>query len=300
MVCWMKRMLFVIAVCLLVLIQTTSVADEVVLKNGDRVTGEVVEEDEAGVTVETDSMGRVTIARDSIDRIAVEGEEPEVTDEEPRQWKGEVAAGANRSTGNTETEELSISAEASKITEKDEINFKGSSYYSSSKGAMDAQKWYVMGRYGRKIWNRKWVSFSRLEADHDKFAGIYYRLIPSAGLGYWFADTPEWKAMTESALGYEITDYNNDTGDTEEPVLILRVFVEKTFSAGLKISNDTSVYPSLEEPGEYRVHSETAATEPLGNGVSIRLSYVVDHDSDPPEDLEETDTRLMASVVYSF
>ncbi len=289
-----------IAVLSLAFSHTPALSGEVVLKNGDRISGEIISEDEESVTIETGALGELTISKEFVEKVIVAPEAEPEPEEKPKLWQGEVAAGLNRSSGNTENIEFTVSFDAGMKTESNELTVKGDGYYSSSEGEMNAQKWYSMARYARKVWNRKWDNFYRLEADHDKFAGIDYRLIPSTGLGYSFVDTPEWKVLVEGAIGLEHTVYNDETEDTDEAVFIARVLLEKTFAAGLKITQDTSFYPSLEETSEFRVHSESALTNPLAGGLSLRLSFIVDYDSDPPEDREETDTRLVTSLLYSF
>jgi putative salt-induced outer membrane protein YdiY len=227
-------------------------------------------------------------------------EEAAETEEKPNPLEGEISAGFNQSTGNTENVEFSLSFDANRETSNNEFRIKGDGYYSSSEGEMDAQKWYTMARYARRIWNDKWVNFYKFEADHDKFSGVDYRLLPSVGVGYLLRDTPEFRVMVDGAIGLEKTTYNDGTEDTDEAVFIGTISFEKTFSGRLKASHETSLYSYLDESDEYRIHSESSLTNPIANGLSMRLGLIVDYDSNPSEDRENTDTRLMTSIVYGF
>ncbi len=262
-----------LSIVLLVSLAAWLFADEIILKNEDLTSGKKVSEN---------------------------NEEAAETEKKHKLLEGEISAGFSQSTGNTENVEFSLSFDANREIGDNEFEIKGDGYYSSSEDEMNAQKWYAMTRYARKIWNKKWTNFYKLEADHDKFSGIDYRWIPSAGIGYLFCDTPEWKLAVDGAIGLEKTIYNDETEDTDEAVFIGTISLEKTFSGGSNISHETSVYPSLEEKGEYRIHSESSFTNPVGNGLSLRLSLIVDYDSEPPEDREKTDTRVMTSLVYGF
>ena len=99
--------------------------------------------------------------------------------------------GYNKSSGNTQNSQLSMSLYANRKTDHDEFTIKGNSLYSSSNNNMDAQKWFASMRYAFSFRERKWYNFYKLESDHDKFANVDYRIVPSAGIGYWFSDRPD-------------------------------------------------------------------------------------------------------------
>jgi len=220
--------------------------------------------------------------------------------DEAKLWSGDISLGYNKASGNTENSQLSVSGYANRKTDDNEFTSKGNAYYSSSEREMDTQKWYGMARYAFSFWGRKWYNFYRLEADHDKFADIDYRLIPSAGLGYWFSDTPDWKFMVEVGGGFEHTNFKGATEDSNEAVLIPRVFLEKKLFDRSRISEEVFFYPSVSETGEYRIHSETKFTNPINDNMALEIGLIDDYDSDPPGDTKRNDVRLISSVKYTF
>ena len=86
---------------------------------------------------------------------------------------------------------------------------------------MDTQNWYGMLRYAFSFWERRWYNFYRLEADHDRFANIDYRIVPSCGIGYWFSDKEDYKAMAELAAQY---GYNIDATEIAKRRATIRTF----------------------------------------------------------------------------
>ena len=281
-----------------------ALADEVHLKNGDRFTGTVVSEDDSVVVIRTEAAGEISIDKNSVDKVVVDqvpvAAEIVEKKEAPDLWSGEVTAGVAKSGGNTDTLEAKAGFAALRKTEGDELKLKGTGDYSETDGEEDAEAWAASARYGFDIFDGKWYNFYSLEADHDKFAAIDYRIVPSIGLGYRVVDNEEWKLTLDAAAGYEYTEYNDGTENTEEPILIGRSIFEKTFLGGSKLSNETAYYPTLDDFGQYRIKSETSFTNPLGDSLSLRLSFVVDYNSEPPEGIDKTDTQLISSLVYSF
>jgi len=217
-------------------------------------------------------------------------------------WQREISAGYDRTSGNTHASQLTVSGHINRNRKHiDEITLKGETYYSSSARKMNAQKWHGMGRYAFSFGqDKKWYNFYKLEGDHDRFANIDYRLIPASGLGYWFFDSAETKLLLELAVGLEHTDYRDQTKDTDEIVLIPRVFFEKTLFGKSKISQNVYAYPQVEDFNNYRLHSETTLTSPVTEGLSLRLSLIDDYNSNPPAATEKNDIRVVSSLAYSF
>lgn len=215
-------------------------------------------------------------------------------------WQGEFSLGYSKSSGNTQSGQLSTALSANRKTDSDEFTIKGSSFYSSSERKMNAQKWSGMVRYAFSFWEKKWYNFYKLESDHDRFANIDYRIIPSIGIGYWFSDEPDWKLMMELATGLEHTDFKDDTEDSDEAIAVTRLFLEKKLFGNSKIKQDLYVYPSIEDPSEFRIHSETTFDNPIDDKLSLRLSLLDDYDSEPAKNAKKNDLTFTSSLVYSF
>jgi hypothetical protein len=62
----------VVLVGCLLLIALPSIADQVVLKNGDRITGEIVKKDAANLTFKSDVFGLVTLPWDKVESLSAE------------------------------------------------------------------------------------------------------------------------------------------------------------------------------------------------------------------------------------
>lgn len=215
-------------------------------------------------------------------------------------WEGEISAGYNRSDGNTETSELSTSLMLNRKREVDEFTVKGNVFYSSSDGKMDAKKWYSMSRYAFGFFGNKLYLFAKMEADHDRFANINYRVMPSGGIGFWISDTEDFKAKVDVGIGLEHTDYRDVTGDTSELTLVPSAFLEKKIFGESKITENVTCYPSLEDSANYRLHSETSFVNPINDKLSLRLSFIEDYDSSPATGTKKNDIRFTSSLVYVF
>ncbi len=280
-------------------------AAQIHLKNSDKISGEIVSETEDIVVIKSEATGEITINKDYVDKIVVNEIVEEISQEaKPAeslpQWEKNISVGYNQTSGNTENSQLSTKLVVHRKTDDDEFHLKGDTFFSSTNKKMDAQTWNGMTRYAYSFWERKWYNFYKIESNHDKFANINYRIIPSTGVGYWLADTDDFKAMGEIGIGAEYTNYIDSTKDETEPVLIPRAFLEKKLFKDSRISEDVYLYPSLADAGKYRLHSETVFTNPISEKLSLQISWINDYNSEPSAGTKKTDMKILSSLVYSF
>ena len=220
--------------------------------------------------------------------------------EEAKPWEKEISLGYNQSSGNTDNSQLTVSGAVKRAWENSEFSSTADVYYSETDNKMDSQKWISATRYAFDFGEDKvWFNSYQLTVDHDRFADIDYRILPAAGLGYWFSKDDDFKLMSEASLGYQITEYRSGKADEEEAVFIARGYLEKKVWDRATFSEDLSFIPSLEE-GSYRIKSETKFTNPISADMDIDLKYIVDYDSDPAEGKTTTDTRFITALKYKF
>ena len=282
-------------------------ADEIHLKGGDRLTGRILAEEPDRLLLEHEAAGTVRIDPAHIERI-VRAKHPEparatLPPKEPEKqlWQRKVAFGYNVNRGNTENAQLSGELSASRKTDHDEWTLKSNGFYSASSRKMDAQRYRGMGRYAFSFGPRMaWYNFYKLEADHDRFANVDWRAIPSVGLGYWFADQPGWQAIAEMGIGWERTEYRDTTPTRSDAVLVPRVFASKTLIGQTTLSEDLTVWPNLSDTGAYRLRAETVLTNPIAAGLSLEVKFIDEFDSDPAGATKKNDARVISSLVYDF
>ena len=106
--------------------------------------------------------------------------------------------------------------------------------------------------------------------------------------------------MTEVGLGLEHTEFRDDTKDSDEVVLIPRAFFEKKLFGNSLVSQDLTLYPSLSDIGELRLHSESKLTNPINDKLSLSLSLIDDYNANPPQDTKKNDIQIISALTYSF
>ncbi|MFA7677737.1 MAG: DUF481 domain-containing protein [Candidatus Omnitrophota bacterium] len=294
---------------LLLTFSISAYSGEIHLKNGDRITGRGIKENDFGVDIDTTAAGILHIKREFIDKIISDkkeggyGETKSSSETKPNKaqlWKGEFSLGIDKSGGNTNKSQVNIGASLVRKTDSDEFTAQGSLYYGSSDKKMDTQKWRASLRYGRSFENKAWYRFVKMEGDHDRFDDINYRLVPSVGIGYWFSDEEDFKSLIECGIGHEHTNYRSDGGDKNQAVLIPRAFLDKKLIGNLRISENLILYPSLSYGGQYRLYSETSLINPINEKLALRFTLIEEYNSNPLSGVDKNDYRVITALDYSF
>src|SRR3989339_119704 len=318
-------------------------ADEILMRNGDRITGQVVDENQFEMKVYTGVDRPIVINKEFIrrhDRDQVQPEkkvenvyvpqesqenteekevpyEPEVKSEKSKEvdrmverqemvknavsvWERKISLGYSQSGGNVESSDMAFDLLLSKKRDVYENTIKLGGVFSSVDNRSTARKFNGMLRTATSFGgNNKWYRYLKLDGDHDRFSNIDQRFVPSAGMGYWFSDTDGFKAMVEAGLGAEYTNFRDATKNETRAVFVPRAFVEKKLK-NMRLSQEMIAYPSLLDSTEYRIHSETAITNPVSDNVFLRLSLIDDYNSMPNGDTEKNDYRMTSALHVKF
>ncbi|MCA9400650.1 MAG: DUF481 domain-containing protein [Candidatus Omnitrophica bacterium] len=226
----------------------------------------------------------------SVQAVAEEGE-----------WKRDVSLGYNQSNGNTEKAQLNASGSVQKAFDHSEFLSKLNIYYGETDSQMDTQKWDAKARYAYDFGEEyDWFNSYQVVVDHDRFADIDYRILPSVGIGYWLHRTDDFTWSIEGSLAYEITEYRTPGLDSDsEPAFVARTFLKKSIFKNAYITEDLSIIPSLDGGGN-RIKSETEFVNPRADNLDLNVKYIVDHDSEPAAGKKKTDTQFITGIKYSF
>lgn len=286
-----------------------SFADTIHLKNGDVLSGTIKKETNNYYLLNTAAMSQVKIIKEYVDTVSYEKDsikeknkkaEASSVDKSEKLWSRTISLGYNESRGNSEKSKLTGKLLANRKTGRNELNFKAEGVYTSSEDRMDTQKYNGYVRYAYSFGkDLKWYNFYKLFGEHDKFSDLDYRLIPSAGYGYWFFTKDEFKLLAEGGLGYEMTKYY-EAGDKGDITSVFRGFVSKKIFSGATISQDFYIYPSLGELGEYMLYSETSLDSPITDKLSLVISLIDEYDSSAPSTVKKNNLRVTSSLAYKF
>ena len=289
-------------------------ADKVRLKNGDIVTGEIVETSEAGVVLEHAVLGKVTIAADQIDaRVDGDAALPAPPAPPPpvrpgvfgtdvlRGWNKQIQLGFTGSSGNAESQDLVAGLRGNYADDTKRWQFDSGYFRSSTDGAETKNQAFAMLLRDFLFPGKRYFAWGSGRYDYDTFQEWDHRLGLSAGGGYSFIDGEKFDLR--GRLGFGGTKTFGATGnDKWVPEAVLGLETEWLPAERQKITAFTTFYPSLSDGGEFRSLSGVDWALRLSDnlGLSLNLGVQNEYESDVPAGIEKNDLLYRAALLYDF
>lgn len=223
------------------------------------------------------------------------------------QWSSKAQAGFVMSRGNTETETANAKFEIGYEIEKWKHSFDSSFLYGRSSAITTGQRWDATWQSDHKV-SARFFWFGALRYEEDRYSGFNYQGTVSAGAGRAFIDNDDTKFSGQLGVGLrrlrpeelirdefgEVVDRIPGIAD-EDVVGNGALKFEHAFNESTKILNTLLV-----ETGSSNTLSqnELALQVKMSRLFALSVGVKVRNNSNPPPELEKTDTLTTLNLVY--
>jgi putative salt-induced outer membrane protein YdiY len=216
---------------------------------------------------------------------------------EKDRWKSSAGISYVTVSGNSDSQTLSITGDANRKGENNELELKAGTVYGKSDGEKVSEYWYGNAKYNHDI-DKKTYLFGLAGIEGNKLAGYNYRLSIYPGVGYRFLEgTHELKG--ELGPGYV---YEDRLGDSNLSYLSGRAYAKYIFhiTKQADFSQDGEYLHDFSNADNYRVNATTALTFKVSEWISFKTGVEVKYVNDPPDDNENTDVFTGTSLIFTF
>lgn len=311
-------------------------ADTVELRNGDRLSGDIVTATggvlqldppwgdplaipfaevarivtDAAVTVETTAgerfVGALTTGDDEVLRVAVADGPPveipfaevaALDPPEPSGFHGSLSLGATAQRGNTRRTTYAVAGEAVHEDEEDRFTLRLRWVDAREDRVTTSKSTFGSFQYDYFVADR-WYLLAAAEILQDELRGLDLRTVAGLGAGWQAIESETLDLDLEAGLSYVSRDF---VADPDEEVLSARLAADlgwKLFGR-LTLGDSLVLYPSLEDD-EIVLRNDLSLETDLFAGWGIQVANVLDYDSDPPAGREAEDLLWIVSLLYSF
>ncbi|MEM1195726.1 MAG: DUF481 domain-containing protein [Pseudomonadota bacterium] len=209
-------------------------------------------------------------------------------------WSGKGELGAFLSTGNAEntgiTAGLSLVREGLRWRHK----LSGRADYQESDGTVTREQYLAIYEPNFKITDRLFA-YALAQYERDRFQGFSARYSASGGLGYdILVDGPTLSVKAGPA--WRRTELVGGESASNLAGLAALDF-DWSISDSISFTQDAS---ALVQSGSSTFTADTGLQAAISDALSVRLSYTLEHDTDPPEGAVKTDTLSRITVIYDF
>lgn len=211
-------------------------------------------------------------------------------------WSGRGALGYTSTSGNTDSENLNANLQVSREKDLWKHSLTLEIIQAETENEKSADSWTLLERSQYRL-SEKSYGFGQLRYQEDEFSGYEYQGTAVVGVGSRFIETDTQLLDLSVGAGYRRAK-ESDSGDTQDgPIVSSDLRYEYKLSESATLSE-----VALIEAGEDNTYlqSETALLSSISGNLSSKISYLVKHNTEVPDDVEKTDKIISISLVYDF
>lgn len=304
------------------ILATPAAADELRLKNGDRITGQVVSLDSGKLTfkvagadllVAWDDVAALTIAQPML--VTVKGGQPELRTLDglvlgdvvtiaapppPLRWSGGINLGYVTSSGNTDVTNFRFDQEVIATRPKDRFSEALAINRADDSGERTADNWNLSLNYDRFLTPRLYINGNAIFTS-DEFKSLDLRTALGAAIGYDVWKTPRGILSVNGGLGYVNENFTDPLEDDDyfalrEGVRALVVFAGSQVEAFhdhdtyIGLTGDDNLFFRMRNGVRFKLIGRLAAT----------IQNDLDYDRSPAPGRDNADSTFAITLGYRF
>lgn len=312
-----------------ILAQATPVT--LLLINGDRLQGDLLERNQQSVTIKHPLLGQMVIHTETIAEIQTDYQAlTQVTPEsvetnnivsseqapavdmmavEPEDtgllgtgwladWERRLDVGISGSSGKTSNQLINLGFTAELTTEETRISSRTSYFRSKSEGNLSDNAFFSSVNRDWLIPESKWFRFAGARFDADQFKDWNQRINANTGVGYEFTNNDDFLLLGRSGVGFSQTI----GGEREEftPEGLLGIESRWRINDSQRVSFANTIFPSFEDLGEYRNLTTLDWSLDLDSlhGVALKIGLQNEYDSATEDDISKNDFKYTLSLSW--
>lgn len=327
---------FIIGCAALALCSSAAQATDILLlKNGDRISGQIVKsqqgdtlsfqshygveleipfnqilaiQNEAGETLSVSNTSNeempAPIQESEAETTVAEVEPAAGAVEEPKdpaayEWSGRVNLGASLDDGNSQKKAFTGDAEITGRNDKNRWIAGGDANFANDEGVETENDQSLYGEYNRFL-SEKWFVGVRQEFEIDKIAELDLRSKTGPFAGYQFYEQDDLNLRVRFGANYIYEEF--ESGDKEEDAaLAWALNYDQTFwDEVLTLFHNHELDTPVDPVDAFIFQSETGVRVPVGKHLVGTAQVDFDWDNEPAPGVQEEDTKYSVKLGYEW
>jgi len=185
-------------------------------------------------------------------------------------WAVHMELGITGQTGNSEIVNVNGRGSLKRTTPQDRLTIYAQGRLSRENGNTTAREVLGGAKYEFDITDRLFA-YGGFELENDEFENLDLRATVTGGLGYFIIREEKTELKFRAGLGLQHESFADGT-NADEPIAELGIDFQHDVNEWLRFTHNTTLFPVLDDIGEFRAVMENAAELPLSSDKSIARS----------------------------
>jgi putative salt-induced outer membrane protein len=216
----------------------------------------------------------------------------------PPLWDIQLGAAFVGTSGNTDTSTTGADFSAHRRGLVWQLEATAKAVHTATDDETTAERYLGDVRGKRKLTDRIGLS-TGAKLEKDRFAGIDFRSILDAGLGWALVKDPRWMLDGVTSIAW-LHESRTDDSTINDPIGVLQVLSRIPFGAAGDTTQRFTYYPDFRTSSAYRQEFELTAQAAMNSRLALKLGYLVRYSNAPLPTFKKTDTTTTASIVLRF
>jgi hypothetical protein len=284
--------------CLLILLASQAAsADTIDLVNGDKLSGDVIEQTPEHVVLDHPVLGRVEIPAEQIKPPKAPSKGLFGTSFLAG-WTRSFQLGVSGAQGNTRTNDVLAALDLDYEDEDKRWTFDAAYRFGRADGETNEHDAFALLRRDWLLRDSRWFFFADGRFDYDQFKSWTYRVNSSGGIGYEFLKGERFDL--KGRVGPSLTKQFAENDFYVEALVGIEALWKISKDHSLFFSN--TIYPALNDLGEFRNLSALAWKWKLMEEPGLSLIAGVDneYESSVESGLKHYDVKYSTSLGIDF
>jgi putative salt-induced outer membrane protein YdiY len=317
----------ILLIAVLLLTSSPAEADEVIFKNGDRLTGTVTRVGDGKIVVETATIGTVTAKLADVQSFTAKAGVAQATQpasrpttvaaapapapvkaEPPKpaekRWSGSVTAGAIVTRGNSNTETFRAGIEAVRKDKANTLSLKAGYAFGQQEDRATGDEntttdnWFGQARLDHNLSERLY-EYALIRVEQDRVAELDLRLSPGVGAGYRWVKSATTNFNTEAGVAWVYEQYSNNRSNQHLAVRFAYHF-DKKLNDKVSLVHNVEYLPNVVDWSDYILNVDAGVRAMLTASMFAEFKAEWRRDSTPAAAAHDDDLRYTIGVGWKF
>jgi putative salt-induced outer membrane protein len=222
-----------------------------------------------------------------------------------QRWSGRGEIGAFQSSGNSSNVGVTVAVALERTGLDWQHRLRANADYQRSNGRTSREQ-YLAAYEPRYQVDGSLFGYGLAQFERDRFQGFLARYSLSGGLGYKVIDRPSAQLSLKAGPSWRMVEYVDGSRESSLGALAGLDF-DWQIARQLKFTQDANLVADAGGAATLIIDSTTTSLlltsgleAAISDGLTTRLSYTVDYNSNPPAGAVSTDTLTRFTLVYGF
>ena len=293
------------------------------LTDGQIIHGQVLEENEEFILVESPTLGRVEIPRsalrlDAPDRLEGATSDPalmgiedilSLSEEEEagglfRHIRGTIEAGYLLQSGRTDRDEITLRADLQQDLGRNNYRFQSEFLYGTQNDEKNNDRYGLNFRWRRTL-SERFFTQTLTTYEKDRIRLVRHRAEQEVGIGYKWINRDDFKLSFGPGLTFQFEEFRLE--EDQEPVddswnylLTVNQDLLWLINSRLRVEQSTKYLLDPDDTEDYIIRFNSALISKLTDQLSLSVRYQLLYENQTAPNVERADQRLMTTLGWAF